>query len=165
MTSATTPMTRPKGECFPSILVYPGPSGELSGWGLFIFAFYVWRLKSHSLSLSASDGSTDVQKDFADGFRVSVFSLFFVPRNINTSKQTACCKGCPLKTVTRAKPQYQDTQWNHKSKQQPCKSCQQQLKWSEYRPALMSSCGELTQATSKLRKKENDHFAGQLLLR
>lgn len=115
MTSATTPMTRPKGECFPSILVYPGPSGQLSGWGLFIFAFYVWRLKSHSLSLSASDGSTDVQKDFADGFRVSVFSLFFVPRNINTSKQTACCKGCPLKTVTKAKPQYQDSQWNHKS--------------------------------------------------
>lgn len=30
--------------------------------------------------------------------------IIFLPRNVNTSKQTACCKGGPLKTVTKAKP-------------------------------------------------------------
>lgn len=60
-----------------------------------------WRV---SLTLSASDDSIGTDKDFPDGFRGAEFSLFFVPRNVNTSKQTACCKGGPLKTVTKAKP-------------------------------------------------------------
>lgn len=56
-----------------------------------------------SLSLSAKNVSTDVHKDFDNGFRGAIFSLVFVPRNVNPSRQTGCCKGCPLKTVTKEK--------------------------------------------------------------